>query len=252
MQKIFSIIFALIIVAHQLYGQKPSNEILVGSWINNKIIDHYSCHNDCVCDTKNYFFDRENYGPLYLSFDTKGKVKITFRYEQRVITYGVMRKDDGSFTICNENTRKPIFDVKYQNDTLAVKFENYWINFTRVSSKDSKTVFAEFVKSIIFRKYHNYIIASEYISKKINLIKINQLNIANIESRLKNFFKCSTVEFAELVSFDDHGSCLPAVALFTDNKKMWVAPRVLGIRIENDFVKFLDTSGTTVLILKPQ
>jgi hypothetical protein len=238
MKKIFLLlqIFFFFPLAH---CQTVKKEIQ-GSWINSNIQNYYKAYNT-VCDLNSFGSDVV---PLYLTFKDSKTLNITFKIEQKIFTYRVIKTFKDSVIIKgNGNTR-----VLYTKDnTLSLNYNGQVIPFTKVSDSYSKDVFAEFIKSEVFKEYDKYIISSYIENKDFDSMKVDR---NNFESILKSLFKCDDVNIVTLGLFEYQNHCLPEIAIYYGEQDKRPSPRTLGIMKDNDSIRFIDASGTAILTLK--
>jgi hypothetical protein len=225
-------------------GQGHSKNIITGSWININVSDYYESNNKISCDTK--YFDNNEFVPSYLSFENNDQLRITFKIEQKIFTYTVTYFSSDSIIIHRGNN---IFKIYLNNDLLKLQYYNKVITFKKVSDHYSTDVFGEFIKSVIFKKYLNFITTS---FKKGNHYNDKIINRNNFKMKMKEIFMCDAVDFAQLALFNWRNSCLPEIAIYYSKEDKWVPPRVLGLLIDNDNVKFIDSSGRIILTLTPK
>jgi len=223
-------------------GQSFDRKSISGSWININVINSYESNKEHPCDLK--YFDDDRFLPLYLSFENKNQLKITFRIEQKIFTYNVSQSNPDSILIYRG---KNVFKIYVIKDLLRLQYHNNLITFKKVSNTYSNDVFGEFIKDIIFKNYKNYIIASFTETKNYNNKAFNRYNFL---MALKEIFQCKEVEIVQLGSLKYGKSCLPEIALYNNEESEFKSPRVLGILIENGIIKFVDNLGIPILTIK--
>ena len=223
-------------------SQDHNRNIITGSWININITDYYDSNKEYPCDIK--YFDNDKFMSLYLSFENKNQLKITFRIEQKIFTYNVIQSNPDSIIIYKG---KNVFRIYLIKDLLRLQYHNNLIIFKKVSNTYSSDVLGEFIKDIIFKNYKNYIIASFTETKDYNNKVFNRYNLL---MTLKEIFQCKEVEIVQLGSLKYGKSCLPEIALYYSEGSKFKSPRVLGILIENGIIKFVDNLGVPILTIK--
>jgi len=213
-----------------------------GSWINNQMYEYYKSAKTNPCNEK--FFERSNSVPLYLSFNEKKQIEITFRYEQKIGIYHI-KSSVGDSIIAYKDRR--VLKIKLMKDLLVMEYEGRTVSFKKVSSSYSNDVFGEFVKSLVFENHNSYTIESFNENKKFNNRIVDR---GNFRQTLKEVFACEFVNFAQLGLFKYGDYCLPELALYYKNKDSSDGPKLLGINTEYKIVKFINSSGEVVLRLK--
>jgi hypothetical protein len=205
-------------------------------------VDYYKSDKSKPCDIK--YFGNDKFLPLYLSFENKHQVKVTLRIEQKILTYNVKYLGSHSFITRNKNVYE-IYLIKH--DTLKLRYNGNLVLFKRVSYSYSVNVFDQFIKDIIFKEIKSYKIAS--FTENYKYLR-SVITASNFNEKMKAIFSCQQVEFAQLASFQYGNSCLPEIALYGNTTKL-KNPRELGIKVENNNIKFIDKAGNIILILEP-
>ena len=229
-------------------GQVVKKKSISGSWINTAVADYYESIKDSTCSV--FQLNHRRLVPLYLSFDDKNQVKITFRIEQNIATYNITESARSFVVIAFGKKHQKIY---LKNGLLNLQIEGniinegYLISFKKVSDQYSNDVFGEFIKGIIFEKNKTYTIATLNESNSCNNKVINR---NNFQAVLKEVFKCDGIDIANLASFKFGKYCLPELAIYNNNQgNQWTNPRILGIQTRKDYVKFIDSTGVSVLTL---
>lgn len=212
---------------------------ITGSWININVAEYYESVLQ-KCDSN--YFDNNKFIPLYLSFDND-QVKLTLRIEQTIFNYKVNYSKSNSICIQRGNNNYRIF---VSNDTLKLNYNQNLIVFRKVADNFSSDVFEEYIKKSIFLNHEKYLVSS---FKNINKVNNTPIDKSNFKHKIKNLFKCDHVDFVQLGFLSYKNICLPKIALYYNSNKEFTSPRVLGILIETNEVKLIDTSGTVILTL---
>jgi len=100
-------------------GQHLNKKTITGSWINTNVTNYYESNKEHACDIK--YFDNDKFVPLYMSFENKNRLKITFRIEQKIFTYSVNQSNPDSIIICRG---KNIFKIYLIKDLLKLQYHN--------------------------------------------------------------------------------------------------------------------------------
>jgi len=246
------LIFYLIIITFSLsaVGQNAKNKSITGSWINAAVFDYYESLKDSTCNVFHLNYHRLE--PLYLSFNDRRQLKITYRYEQPGAIYKITQSAENIVVIAFGKKFQKIY---LENGLLKLKIEGNLINegnlitFKKVSDNYSNDVFGEFIKGIIFKKYNTYLIAS---FTETNIYNNKRVKRNDFRQVMKEIFNCDAVDIAQMGTFKHQHLCLPEIAIYYNDKgSKWTNPRVLGIQSGNDYVRLIDTSGVVILTLKP-
>lgn len=206
------------------------------------VVDYYETGAEQVCDLK--YFDEDKFTPLYLSFERKDQLKLTYKLEQKIFTYKVNYSSSDSIFI---SRGKNLHRIYISNDTLTLKYNKNLIPFKKVSDNFSSDVFGEYMKGIIFKKHENYLVSS-FMGKAASSVCI--IKKENFKKKIKEIFKCDYIDFVQLGLVRVKNNCLPTIALYYNNSKETTNPYILGILMQTDEVNFIDVSGINVLTLK--
>ncbi|MDO6433110.1 hypothetical protein Q4E93_21050 [Flavitalea sp. BT771] len=239
-----AIVYSVIaVLCASVQGQIARAKTITGAWINVNVAGFYESGEGHDCSIK--YFDHEKFLPLYLSFENDNQVKVTFRIEQRVFTYKVAHTGPDSMSISREDNVYSLYLVK---EALKLRYKGDLITFKKVSENYSADVFGEFIKGIVFRDNKTYKVASFIESGNYGNWVFDK---SNFKLKIKALFKCDHVDVVQLGSFKFQNTCLPEIALYYDSNSKWSGPRVLGIIINKDAIRFIDNKGGDVLTLKP-
>lgn len=237
MIKLFFLSFLITIICVSVQGQSIN-----GSWINSKIIDYYQSDEVKACDIK--FFGDNKFVPLYLSFDRTNHVIVTFRIEQPKLNYKVKLMKTNFFVITHGKNK---FEIHLNGDSLTLNYNQNLITFKKVINTYTNDVFGNYIKNIIFGGNKKFIIKFLTQAKRSQRIIIKR---SNFLQEMKEILKCKNVEFAQLGTFNYNKFCLPELALYNCDNNKSNGPIVLGIFIQNDFIKFIDNSKKVILELQ--
>ena len=234
--------FIISIFSAAVQAQKFDKKEFTGSWLNVNIADFYESKNGYDCN--NYSFDNEKFRPLYLSFLNKDKLIITFRIEHKKFIYKVDYSNPEAIFIRYE---KNAFRISVLKEVLRLQYDGNLIMFKKVSDNFSTDVLGEYIKGMIFKDHKSYTIKFFKENNKYD----SRINRKNFQQKIQELFKCDEVEFVKLGRMKSGNTCLPEIALYFNTGVRSNTPRVLGILKDRGGIRFIDSAGDNILILKP-
>lgn len=232
------VLFFTIAIYTSALGQVMNKNRMGGSWINSSVSNFYKSNQSNGCDTN--YFEKNEFVPLYISFEAENQVKITYRTEQRIVAYKV--RYSGSDMIFSYRG-KTVYKVSLLNNVLQLYYKGNLIRFEKVSDSYSGDVFGECIKNLIFKNKKSYVVDS-YKSVKYNHTLIDR---NNFKDQIKKIFGCDYVDFVQLMFFKYKDVCLPEIALYYKGNLKSGTPQVLGIFQEKSSIKLVDNTGNIIL-----
>lgn len=210
-----------------------------GSWINENIVKYYMGGKEKSCSIED--FDNDKYIPLSISFKEANELILSLRIEQRKAYYKATYYKGELISISNKIN---VYKVRQSNNVLVLNYRGNKISFRKVSNTFSNNVFMEFIKNLIFKSNKSLKLSIRGCGKPTEVTKQNLLK------KLNAGFRGNMVEFVELGTYKSGDKCLPEIAIYQKNEGKWERPQILGILINDNEVKFIDTYGNTEAILQ--